>query len=721
MTDADHPSPFRLFALGFLTLFLELALIRYLAGTIWNLGFFPNLVLLGVFLGMGTGFVGHRFLSRRGAELAFAAVPVAMLALVLLVQFLHPSVPGFGQEAGEIGGEIFFTSTDARHGAVNYLLFPLWLGAVVAVFAMISVYTAKLFRELAPLRAYTLDIGGSCCGILTFMLLSWAQVPAFAWFVLAIPLLILARTRRTATAAAVTVVMVGAAAWVMHVQDTRLSSDPRHEGPLVVTWSPYQKVEFADDAKTDPFIYVNGIRHQALHEPDQIRQTFYQAPYDARRAQAGRPPYERVLVIGAGCGNDVASAIMNGVGEVDALEIDPVIAALGRRFHPAHPYDDPRVRLRIGDGREFLTNARGPYDLIVFALTDSLVKVSAMAQLRLENYIFTREAIARAFELLSPDGTLVFYNYYRRPWILAKLERAIRETTDREPVRLISGGSFTLMTVARAAAGGAAATAHGTDVEPATDDWPFPYLQHRGLPRIYVGAMLTVCAYVAILLLVVEAVRPATNGAARGPLSVKLAFALMGAAFLLLEAKSVIQFSLLFGTTWLNNSLVFLAVLVLVLAGNWTAQAVRGRWLLWGTFPLLVASTLATLAYPLSHLLYVENGTLRFAAASLLTFAPVFFANVLFSTAFRDQPVAEQMFGWNLFGATIGGALEYVSMALGYNALAGVVAVAYAAAFGLLLAGGVGRPSTAALALETAGGSSPADRRSRGERRQQGA
>ena len=39
-----------LFSLGFLTLFLELALIRYLAGNIWNLGYFPNLVLIAVFV-----------------------------------------------------------------------------------------------------------------------------------------------------------------------------------------------------------------------------------------------------------------------------------------------------------------------------------------------------------------------------------------------------------------------------------------------------------------------------------------------------------------------------------------------------------------------------------------------------------------------------------------------------------------------------------------------
>ena len=35
----------------------------------------------------------------------------------------------------------------------------------------------------------------------------------------------------------------------------------------------------------------------------------------------------------------------------------------------------------------------------------------------------------------------------------------------------------------------------------------------------------------------------------------------MGAAFLLLETKSIVQFALLFGTTWLVNSLVFAGIL----------------------------------------------------------------------------------------------------------------------------------------------------------------
>jgi hypothetical protein len=165
----------------------------------------------------------------------------------------------------------------------------------------------------------------------------------------------------------------------------------------------------------------------------------------------------------------------------------------------------------------------------------------------------------------------------------------------------------------------------------------------------------------------------------------KLAFAFMGVAFLLLETKSVIQFSLLFGTTWLNNSLVFLGVLVLVLAGNAVAARLSAA-ALWPVFAVLGVSCLATLVLPLGRLLAVADPVARFGAASLLTFAPIFFANVLFSVAFRDQDVPEHVFGWNLIGATFGAILEYASLLVGYNALAWIVLVCYAIAFGSLLA-----------------------------------
>src|SRR5690606_2753445 len=132
-------------------------------------------------------------------------------------------------------------------------------------------------------------------------------------------------------------------------QDTVLLGKGSYEGPLESFWSPYQRIQHMVERRQ---IFVNGVGHQAMLAPEKIQEGAYQKAYDARRA-AGEPPYRSVLILGAGSGNDVAAALMNGAEHVDAVEIDPVIADIGARHHPAQPYRDPRVNLVIDDGRAF--------------------------------------------------------------------------------------------------------------------------------------------------------------------------------------------------------------------------------------------------------------------------------------------------------------------------------------------------------------------------------
>lgn len=688
--NARQAAALRLFTLGFLTLFLELALIRYLAGNVWNLGYFPNLVLLAVFVGMGLGFTFHHRAGERASHALFAAAPVLLLGLVALVTYAHPNVPGFGAVAADLGGELFFTAAAGQGGVANAVLFGVWFVATVLVFALVSQRTAKLFQGFAPLSAYTLDIAGSCFGIVTFGVMSWAALPPHAWFGLAALLFVLAAESPRWVFRLSPLAALGAAAALSAYQDTRLLTAPDHPGPVTVIWSPYQKVEYVPGDGGKGHIYVNGIGHQNMWPPEVLRQPGRGVPYGRPyRLRARRPelmPYRRILVLGAGSGNDVAAALLHGAETVDAVEIDPAIAAIGRRHHPARPYDDPRVRLTIDDGRAFLTRAHGPYDLIVFALTDSLVKVSPMAQLRLENYLFTEQAVARAARLLSEDGDLLFYNFYREPWLVDKIEAMVARATGHAPRRIFERASFVMLAAGRHNRGQAPAAALDTP----SDDWPFLYLRARGIPGVYVAVMAGLSALLAGLMVVLQRASRRTPhlGAAREA-APKVALALMGVAFLLLETKSVIQFSLLFGTTWVNNSLVFLAVLLLVLAANWTAAGMR-RARFGVIYALLLASCLLTFVFPLSRLLAIASVGWRFAAASVLTFAPIFFANLIFSLVFRDQRVAEHLFGWNLLGATLGGVVEYSSMAVGYNNLALIVAACYTAAFAVLI--GAARP-----------------------------
>ncbi len=59
----------------------------------------------------------------------------------------------------------------------------------------------------------------------------------------------------------------------------------------------------------------------------------------------------------------------------------------------------------------------------------------------------------------------------------------------------------------------------------------------------------------------------------------------------------------------------------------------------------------------------------------------MFFANLVFSYSFRDTRTADMAFASNLFGAMVGGAIEYVALITGYQALLLVVAGLYITAY----------------------------------------
>jgi hypothetical protein len=153
----------------------------------------------------------------------------------------------------------------------------------------------------------------------------------------------------------------------------------------------------------------------------------------------------------------------------------------------------------------------------------------------------------------------------------------------------------------------------------------------------------------------------------------------MGAAFLLLETKNVVQFALLFGTTWFVNSLVFAGILLAVLGAVEIARRSRlpDRRVLYG---LLAASLVVAWIVRPESLLRLEP-VARFAAAAALAFAPVFLANLIFSQRFRDVGTSTVAFGANLLGAMLGGVLEYGAIVVGYRDLLVLVTVLYGSAF----------------------------------------
>ena len=152
----------------------------------------------------------------------------------------------------------------------------------------------------------------------------------------------------------------------------------------------------------------------------------------------------------------------------------------------------------------------------------------------------------------------------------------------------------------------------------------------------------------------------------------------MGTAFLLLETKSVVQFALLFGTTWIVNALVFGGVLLTVLLAIEVASRLPAR-RLWPLYLALLGALAVAWAVPQADLLALSFWP-RLAAAVAVAFTPVFLANLIFAERFKDTAASATAFGANLLGAMVGGVLEYASLVTGYRALLVLVAALYAAA-----------------------------------------
>jgi len=225
----------------------------------------------------------------------------------------------------------------------------------------------------------------------------------------------------------------------------------------------------------------------------------------------------------------------------------------------------------------------------------------------------------------------------------------------------------------------AGADAVGTTIDgsaaprPATDDWPFLYLRAESVPVHYIVSLSVVLLWAVLVV---------ARASRRAQLSLRRFsphFFVLGIAFLLLETRSLVTFSLLFGSTWLVNALVFFAILASVLL----AVAIARRVAIRSSRPLyaaLLGAVLLAYVLPPGSLL-IDPPWLRYVIAASVAFAPVFLANLVFSYSFRDTRTADMAFASNLLGAMVGGVLEYLALVTGYQALlltlAGLYLLAY--------------------------------------------
>jgi SAM-dependent methyltransferase len=664
-----------LFVSSFLVLFLEISLIRWMPAYVRLLAYFSNFILLASFLGIGIGCL----LASRGRNL-FTWFPLIQFALILAVDRLRLEV------ALPATSTIYFSSgTTAPVVPVeSTLLLPLLFTAVAALFVTLA---QRMGRELGgrpPLRAYAINLLGSLAGVGAFALVSWLELPPLVWFGLAaaaaLPFVF---EGRRLVAVANLALLVASLAIVYRMQGGSL-------------WSPYYRVTvFQDNA--DTVVEVNHIFHQSM-APVSQKEYFYQWPYTVFGDSLGE-----VLILGAGSGTDVAAALRHGAKHVTAVDIDPVILRLGAERHPDKPYSDPRVTVVCDDARHFLRTTTKKYDLVVFALIDSLTVQSSFSGVRLESYMFTKESFEAVRDRLSPRGVMVLYNYFREKWLVDRLANTAAEVFGQDPLGHVHQDRAYLAVmlagprVAELAAppalpadvnaygqphdpSPARALVRDPSVAPATDDWPFLYMRAPALPEHYLVALALILSLSAVAVWLATREAPL---AARGTPALPAArwswhFFALGAGFMLLETKSIVQFALLWGSTWSSASLAIASVLLMALASAVIASRIeiRNRALVAGALLALLA---VNYFVPVGRVTF-ESRALESLFYGVLVFSPVFCAGLLFSSSFKRSSSTATDFGANLLGAIVGGVGEYLSLLAGYQFLLILVACCYLAA-----------------------------------------
>lgn len=639
-----------------LMLFLELALIRWLGANVVHLAYFSNFVLLGSFLGIGAGFL----ISRK--EWSIWKVSLPLLAVLCMLVFVFPV--SIQREGSNL---IFFTAMEMK-GPPAWLALPVVFALVATILAGPAELVGRCFAKLPPLTAYRYDLIGSMSGILGFTALSFLRAPSLVWgvAVVALYLILEERSRR-----------VVVAVWALILLAV-LGVETFTPG---VSWSPYNKLSTRTvPGRTTGFLQIdaNGVPHQ-LMAPAKWKleqgERFYEGPYLRLPHAVGGD----VLIVGAGSGSDVAIALAKQARHVDAVEIDPGIMALGIKNNTDKPYTDPRVSRFINDGRAHIQGTGRKYDLILFALPDSLTLVPGASQIRLESFLFTEEAMNSVRAHLKPGGGFAMYNYYREQWLIDRLAGTVAKAFGHAPCLDTYRGAQAIVSVSLDPKDQRCVTTWQAPppaqlIAPSTDDRPFLYFKGSHFPPVY--------AWTLAAILIVSLITVRVLG---GPLGQMRGYAdlfFMGAAFLLLETKNVATFALLFGTTWLVNALVFLGVLVIVLAAVETTRRFR-------TPPLKVvfvgiAASLALAWFVRPEWLLPLPFLPRLAAATLLAFLPIYLANVAFSKRFRESGDSQSAFAVNLLGTIVGGCLEYSALALGYNNLLIITGLLYLAAFLLI-------------------------------------
>jgi spermidine synthase len=668
-----------------------MALIRYITSYVSFFSYFSNTILLSCFLGLGFGFLISK---TKFSWMNYAGALLLCLIVILTITFYNIDLnANLDYEAEE------YIATGTGTTSIYVVIMIIFILNAL-YFVQFGQTTGRLMPDFPPIKAYSLNIGGSILGVAVFSLLSFMRAPPFIWLAIGLlPCLLFVKERVW--------IILNLVIFILLIFFSY--NIDRH-----FIWSPYYRLTISAPIKDKntkiPILYgilANNIYHQSVIDSnlDYSKLVRNDQPLGERefllKIEACNrlmdyafklKKVEDVLILGSGAGRDTEFAVKNKVKNIDAVEIDPVIARLGENLSPNHVYKNTGVHLYINDARAFLKNTDHKYDMVIIAFIDSHRLFSTFSSLRLENFIYTLDCFESIKNHLKDDGLMIVSHCFadwradrlssmlkkvfgQQPYVVEYNRNLVHTELNRSFICSKNGSNSKLEKISldKFLAPVNQDEIHSNEVTLPTDDWPFFFLREKNrMPRHYIYFIIMV---LAVSLAFTVPFLPKDIGA------LDWHYFFLGAAFMLLETKSITRFALLFGTTWIVNSIVIAAILFMILLSNlYVAKKKPAVKNLRFCYLLLFAALLLNLLIGDKVFLGLNTAS-RLASSAIFTFLPIFFAGIIFAVGLRKEEDISYVLGANLLGTMLGGIFEYSSLLYGFNMLTVFVILFYAASY----------------------------------------
>jgi hypothetical protein len=681
--------------LAVLLSFLLVTLLRVLSSELRIFSYFQNYVYAAALFGFGVGNL-HADLQRmkQGMHQWFLYFCVTIILLVG-AHFSFLSNIGVLKEGSTFFYYPLFIKDMLLHEvtATSIVFTVFWL--TLLIFRSLGFEFGRAVEGIPPLTALFRLVGGFALGWLLSGVIIGCGAPPVVLVAAVIGIVYLLRGLNLQSIVLAALALVSALSFSVSVRPPALQ---RLIGSNIAAlhnfWRPYYHVEtmplsnhgkvfaYAICGNHNPLQFMfdldmSSMDAELLSSSGEALTGYARDYYDLIYKVTSRP--ERVLILGAGGGNEVAAALKHGASSIDAVDADAWLFEIGNS-HPQKPYASPKVRRIVADPRQFLRNSREKYDLIVYANLESQTAFGPFGVLRNDNFVYTNDSLVDAKLHLKPRGFVALSFVPIRGWFSMRMAHNLYIANDEkidaelrgvyrnilfagtDQNELLSGKLIGTLGPALVADVSTLET-NCVQVFPSYDDWPFNFAQVQSIPRTYLYCITLLMLSMMICLRSLRSQDIAEEGTLVTRQNLKIAF--LGAALILLQNKAAMTFAYNFGSTWdvaVNSALA--VSLVTLIATVLCSQNFRvPGWIFWPIAMVLILGEALLINYQAVN--YIDNFALRFLASAVVPLIPTFLLACAVTRNIKNLSNSAVAIGMVLCGAGVGAVLESLDFLYG--------------------------------------------------------